>query len=135
MSGVLIRQINNDHQIRSKYSTENRTQQLDLDSHHLQKGAEAFARTLAKEQRSDRLEMALYRAENSTRTKAKAVSVWPIDREATRHRTRYYVDGLGTLYCLEPRDSALRVVCLKKLYSAERRYIAEKLGTTLPIVD
>jgi hypothetical protein len=133
MSGVIRRQLNNDHEVRSHYVAQRLRSRDDKDRHTLEAAAMRVARSLAKQERAERLQMPVYRASGSLRTAM--TGVYLVNRQPTRSRTRYYVTGNGILYKQGLFDPALSVVDTVKLSIADREDLAGVLGASLVPVD
>jgi hypothetical protein len=133
MSGVIRRQLNSDHEVRSHYIAQRLRSRDEKDRHTLETAAMRVARSLAKQDRAERLQMPVYRASGSLRTVM--TRVYLVNRQPTRNRTRYYVSGNGTLYKKGLFDPALSSVDVRTLSAADREDLAGVLGTTLLPVD
>lgn len=133
MSGVLIRQLNDDHAVRSRHITERLRRQDDKDRHDIELAAKRVASSLTKQEKADRLMKPAYRAPESPRTTM--IGVYLVNKRPTRNRTQYFVGGEGTLYRKGAFDSALSVVDVRKMCVADREDLASILGVTLAPID
>lgn len=132
MSGVIKRQLENDHEIRSRHISARLRGRDDKDRHAIETAAKRAARSLAR-QKAERLVLLAYRSPESKRTVS--VGVFLVNQQPTRNRSRYYVSGNGTLHKKGPFDHALSVVDICKLSVSDREDLAGILGVTLPVAD
>jgi hypothetical protein len=133
MSGVQIRQINTEHEIRSLYSSDRSKRQDDKDCSTIEAAAKQVARTLAGENRAKRETKPVYRSADSKKTTD--IGVYLVNERPTSNRARYYVDGKGRLYALGFLDTVLSLVVVSKLNRRDKANLADVLGTTLTPVD